>query len=68
MRKDLRDALKRGRLTEGQLRKLIEHEARLLNLPYEEAVRRARRDALEDSAIAMDLRMLVSVLDAQQQQ
>jgi hypothetical protein len=64
MPKELKEALKRGRLTERQLKRLVEHEARELGLTYRQAVLRARSGKLPDTTVGTDLAMLVSILDA----
>ncbi len=64
MPKALQTAIRGGRLTERQLERLIEHEAREIGLSYQQAIRRARSGKLPDSTIGTDLSMLVSILDA----
>jgi hypothetical protein len=64
MTRSLQEAIKRGRLNDGDLRRLISHEARQLGLSTEQALRRARANKLPDSTIGIDLRMLVSILDS----
>lgn len=56
---DLREAIESGRLTRAQLRRLIELEARALNLSVEEAIQRARTGTLPKHYIADDLALLV---------
>ena len=61
---DLQQAIERGELTEGQLRELIELEAKALGLTYEEAVQRAKERRLPKNYIGSDLELLVQLLPA----
>ena len=58
---DLRCAIESGRLTQVQLRRLIELEACALNLSIDEAIRRARAGTLPKHYIADDLALLVEM-------
>jgi len=60
----LQAAIKRGELTQAQLRRLITLEARELGLSYEEAVRRARERRLPRNVLGADLELLVQLLPA----
>jgi hypothetical protein len=56
--------MEHGVLTQDQLKQLIAFQAAALHLEYEEAVRRAREDALPRNITGTDLRLLVSLLTA----
>ncbi len=59
----LQEAIKRGTLTQGQLRKLITLEAEALGLSFEEAVEEARKGTLSrNSYLGADLELLVELL------
>lgn len=58
----LQAALDDGYLTQGQLQELIGFQADRLGIAYEDAVQRARQDALPKNIIGDDLRLLVSLL------
>ncbi len=60
----LQKAIKRGKLTPAQLRKLITLEARELGLSYDQAVRRARQRRLPRNVLGADLELLVQLLPA----
>jgi hypothetical protein len=53
-----------GTITEAQLRNIIEREARLLNLDFGEAVKRAKKGTLPRNPIGDDLSLLVQLLPA----
>ena len=59
---ELLAAMNEGPLTQEQLRQLIEHEAGLLDLTFDEAVHAAKRDTLPRTPVGFDLRMLVRML------
>ena len=56
-------AIESGHLTQVQLRQLITFEAEQLGLSFEEAVDRARRNALPKDPVGTDLWMLTDMLD-----
>lgn len=58
----LRRAIESGELTQAQLRKLIELEARALGLKFDRAVRLARQRRLPRNYIGADLELLVNLL------
>jgi hypothetical protein len=51
-------------VSEAQLRGIIEREAELLDLDFEEAVRRAKNGTLPRTPIGDDLSLLVQLLPA----
>jgi hypothetical protein len=53
-----------GVLTDDQLRQLVAIEAEMIGLTYDEAVARARADALPRNTLGTDIRALVRMLDA----
>ena len=53
-----------GMVSEAQLRGIIEREAELLDLDFEEAVRRAKNGTLPRTPIGDDLSLLVQLLPA----
>ncbi|HWO42350.1 MAG TPA: hypothetical protein VNO43_11165 [Candidatus Eisenbacteria bacterium] len=53
-----------GMISEAQLRGIIEREAELLDLDFEEAVKRAKKGTLPRTPIGDDLSLLVQLLPA----
>jgi hypothetical protein len=51
-----------GMISEAELRGIIEREAELLNLDFEEAVKRAKKGTLPRTPIGDDLSLLVQLL------
>ena len=58
----LRDAIKKGRLTEQQVMELITAEAAKIHLSPEEAIERAKQRSLPNNYIGADLSLLVRLL------
>jgi hypothetical protein len=61
----LRLAIKRGRLSPGQLNQLIDREAKALGLTRQVALRRASTNTLPTSHIGDDLDLLVRLQSTQ---
>lgn len=61
---ELQMAIEQGRLTEDQLRELIQLEAKALDLDYAQAVRLAKERRLPKNHIGADLELLVDLLPA----
>jgi hypothetical protein len=61
---ELRQALEHAELTTDQLKLLIEIEAEQLGLTFEEAVTRARADALPHTPLGFDLQFHILMLAA----
>jgi hypothetical protein len=60
---DIVDAIKNGiPLTDDQLRRMIEAEAEMIGLTFDEAIELGRRRALPKSIIGMDLQSLIYML------
>jgi len=62
--KALQLAIKRGQLTDEQLRELITLEAQALGLDYEEAIRRAKERSLPKNYLSTDIELLLELLPA----
>ncbi len=62
--KELQEAIRKGKLTEDQIRELIALEAGEIGLSYEEAIRHARERSLPKSPIGADIELLVQLLAA----
>lgn len=59
---ELREAIDHGVLNREQLEELIAFEASLIDLDFDEAVRRAHDNTLPNDPIGSDLRLLISML------
>lgn len=59
---DLIDAIESGEITQEQLRQLIEIEAGLLGLTFDEAVEKARQNTLPKDALGTDVQFLIMSL------
>jgi hypothetical protein len=61
---DLRAAIESGCLTESQIRQLIELEAQVIGLSFDEARVRARTRSLPTNTVGSDLQLLFGLLPA----
>lgn len=62
--RDLLDALEKGVMTEDQLRRLIEIEAKELGMTLDEALRRAEEGSLPTGPIGIDIEYLAGLIAA----
>jgi len=61
---DLRHAIETSSMTEAQIHQLIEFEARVLGLTYDEAMQKAKEGTLPTGPIGTDIEFLAALFAA----